>query len=215
MPSLKKENPHLPENRDMPLKARSPERTKRVEEVLQRKQPDLTVVMEDVDDPHNIMAILRTCDAVGVFEVHIVDSQKKKWDNRIGKNSSSGAKKWIVRHKYSTIDDCYKQLRKEGKTILTTHMAEDSKDLYELDFSGPIALVFGNEHDGITKEAVEKADGNFIIPQMGMIRSLNVSVACAVTLYEVYRQRALKGHYSSAKFSSDELMSLRAEWLEK
>lgn len=213
---MKKENLPLQENKiGMSLKERSPERVKRVEEVLQKKQPDLTVVMEDVDDPHNIMAILRTCDAVGIYEVHVVDSQKKKWDSRLGKNSSSGAKKWIGRHRYSTIEDCYKQLRKEGKTILTTHMAEDSKDLYALDLSGPVALVFGNEHDGVTKEAVALADGNFIIPQMGMIRSLNVSVACAVTLYEAYRQRANKGQYDASKFSNEELSGLRAEWLEK
>lgn len=197
------------------MKERSPERIKRIEDVLRRKQPDLTVVMEDVDDPHNVMAVLRTCDAVGVFEVHVVDSQKKKWDTRLGRNSSSGAKKWIVQHKHASITDCYAILRKEGKTILTTHMAEDSKDLYALDLSQPIALVFGNEHDGVSDEAVKAADGNFIIPQMGMIRSLNVSVACAVTLYEAYRQRSAKNAYEAPKFESEQMESLQSEWLKR
>lgn len=197
------------------MKERSPARIKRIDDVLRRKQPDLTVVMEDVDDPHNIMAILRTCDAVGIYEVHVVDSQKKKWDSRLGKNSSSGAKKWIVQHRYTSIADCYEKLRKEGKTILTTHMAEDSKDLYELDLAQPVALVFGNEHDGVSKEAVQAADGNFIIPQMGMIKSLNVSVACAVTLYEAYRQRAQKGAYDAPKIVGEEMNELRSAWLQK
>lgn len=182
-------------------------------DVLAKKQPGLTVVLENVHDPHNIMAVLRTCDAVGVYEVHIIETRERTWDPRLGKNSSSGAKKWIKANTYKNVDACFDQLRSEDKKIFTTHMAKDSKSLYELDLKQDVALVFGNEHYGVSEEAVEKADGNFLIPQFGMIQSLNISVACAVSLFEASRQRQENGQYENVSFSEDRYNSLVEEWL--
>lgn len=161
------------------------------------------------------MAVLRTCDAVGVLEVHVIDSIAAKWDPRVGKNSSSGAKKWIHVNRYSDVDSCYEVLRKEGKQILTTQISDDSKNLYSLDLTGRIALVFGNEHSGVTEEAVAKADGNFIIPQAGLIKSLNISVACAVTLFEAHRQRDAKGLYDEMSLSPEAYELLLEDWLSR
>ncbi|MFY0672936.1 MAG: RNA methyltransferase [Bacteroidia bacterium] len=194
---------------------RSENRVNKVRNVLAQKQPGLTVVLENVHDPHNIMAVIRTCDAVGVVEVHIIETRERTWDPKLGKNSSSGAKKWITAHTYQSVDSCFEYLRKEGKQIYTTHMGKSSKSLYELDLVQDVALVFGNEHYGVSEEAVSKSDGNFLIPQFGMIQSLNISVACAVSLFEASRQRQERGLYENINFSEDQYNSLVEEWLMK
>jgi tRNA (guanosine-2'-O-)-methyltransferase len=173
----------------------TPERKEKLLAVLSRRQPDLTVVLENVFDPHNISAVMRTCDAVGVQEVYILTTKiprHKKW----GAKSSSSAANWLTVHQFDNEEACFKQLRERYKTILTTHLSSDAVGLYELELTQPVALVFGNEHAGVSEEVRALADGNFIIPQAGIIRSLNISVACAVTLYEAYRQKQLAGHYN-------------------
>lgn len=138
---------------------------------------------------------MRTCDAVGVQEVYILTTKiprHKKW----GAKSSSSAANWLTVHQFDNEEACFKQLRERYKTILTTHLSSDAVGLYDLELTQPVALVFGNEHAGVSEEVRALADGNFIIPQVGIIRSLNISVACAVTLYEAYRQKQLAGHYN-------------------
>jgi tRNA (guanosine-2'-O-)-methyltransferase len=173
----------------------TPERKAKLNNVLKHRQPDLTVVLENVFDPHNISAVMRTCDAVGVQEVYILNTKippHKKW----GAKSSSSAAKWLTVHSFENANECFASLRKNYPVILTTHLGTDSKDLYEIDFNGSVALVFGNEHSGVSEEIRNMADGNFLIPQVGIIRSLNISVACAVSLYEAFRQKREKGHYN-------------------
>ncbi|MBI1185411.1 RNA methyltransferase [bacterium] len=194
---------------------RSEARQKRIKEVLAQKQPDLTVVLENVHDPHNIMAVIRSCDAVGVYEIHVIESETARWDNRMGKKSSAGSKKWIKTNRYKNVDSCFSHLRSEGKKIFTTHLAQNSTDLYQLNLTQPMALVFGNEHDGVSEEALNKADGNFLIPQMGMIQSLNISVACAISLFEALRQRRAAGMYQNAKFDPTTYNNLVEDWLKR
>ena len=91
-------------------------------------------------------------------------------------------------------------------------MSSDAVSLYELDLSQSTALVFGNEHSGVSEEIKNLADGNFIIPQVGMIQSLNISVACAVSVYEAFRQKKLAGHYNEVKLKSEEYRSLAIQW---
>ncbi len=173
----------------------TPERTATLLKALEKRQQDITIVLENVFDPHNISAVMRTCDSVGIQEIFILNSKiprHKKW----GFKSSSGAKKWLTVHEFEKFDDCIKVLRERYHRILTTHLSDDAVNLYEVDFTGSIALVFGNEHGGISAEMLAASDGNFIIPQVGIIKSLNISVACAVTLYEAYRQKSLAGHYN-------------------
>ena len=189
----------------------TPERRSRIESVLAHRQTDLTVVLENVFDPHNISAVMRSCDAVGVQEIFVLTTRiprHKKWGSR----SSSSAAKWLTIHQYDNAEACFAELRKRYQTILTTHLASDATGLYEVDFTGSIALVFGNEHAGVSDEIRAMADGNFVIPQVGMIRSLNISVACAVTLYEAFRQKTVAGHYNGQKLAPDEYGMLRKQW---
>lgn len=189
----------------------TPERTERLESVLRKRQPDLTVLLENVFDPHNISAVMRTCDAVGIQEIFILTTRiprHEKW----GARSSSSAAKWLTVHQFDNTDECFAAIRKRYKKIYTTHLATDAVGLHDLNLTESVALVFGNEHSGVSDEIIALADGNFIIPQVGIIRSLNISVACAVTLYEAFRQKQNAGHYDNIKLEGEQLERLRTEW---
>jgi rRNA methylases len=189
----------------------TPERRARLMSVLNKRQNDLTVVLENVFDPHNISAVMRTCDAVGIQEIYVLNTKiprHKKW----GAKSSSSAAKWLTIHQFTDAQACFEALRQKYQRILTTHLSSDAVNLYDIDFTGAIALVFGNEHSGVSDEIRAMADGNFIIPQVGIIRSLNISVACAVTLYEAHRQKRLAGHYDQRRLQEPQLGQLLAEW---
>ena len=189
----------------------TPEREQRITSVLDKRQENLTIVLENVFDPHNISAVMRTCDAVGVQDVFILNTRiprHKKW----GAKSSSSAANWLTIHQYTDARQCFEELRRRADAIFTTHLATDAVSLYEMDLTGRIALVFGNEHSGVSDEIRAMADGNFIIPQMGIIKSLNISVACAVSLYEAFRQKSVAGHYQQPGLSPGRYDSLLKEW---
>lgn len=187
------------------------ERRERITGVLSKRQNDLTVVLENVFDPHNISAVMRSCDAIGIQEIYVLTNKiprHKKW----GARSSSSAAKWLTIHQFDDLDACIRALRKKYSRILTTHLASDAVSLYQLDLTQSTALVFGNEHAGVSEELRSLADGNFIIPQMGMIRSLNISVACAVSLYEAFRQKQAAGHYEQQKLDQGQYDELSNQW---
>ncbi|MDQ6762345.1 MAG: RNA methyltransferase [Bacteroidota bacterium] len=189
----------------------TPERHNRLTSVLNKRQPDLTVVLENVFDPHNVSAVMRTCDAVGIQDVYILNNRippHKKW----GYRSSSTANKWLNVHQYTDAESCFDEIRKKCKNIYTTHLADDSVEIYNLDLTESIALVFGNETFGVSEEIRKHSNGNFIIPQVGVIKSLNISVACAVTLYEAFRQKTAKGHYLESRMPNAQLTELRDQW---
>ena len=188
----------------------TPERKKRLVTVLQKRQTNITVVLENVFDPHNISAVLRSCDAIGIQDVYVLTTRMAP-HQRWGYRSSSGAYKWVTVHQFDDTKECVDALKKNYEKILTTCLAADAVNLYELDFTQNMALVFGNEKDGIS-EMSEYSDGNFIIPQSGMIKSLNISVACAVTLYEAYRQKNLAGHYNEPKLPDNKISALLHDW---
>ncbi len=177
----------------------TPEREARIREVVACRQPNLTVVLENVHDPHNIGAVLRSCDSVGIQEIFVLytEPQLDQDTLTIGQNSSSGATKWIDIHYYRDAESCFAHVKKQYDLVYATHLGKESKSLYELDLSRSVALVFGNEKDGVSNSSFQYIDGNFAIPQVGMVKSLNISVACAVSLYEAYRQRAGKGYYTN------------------
>jgi tRNA (guanosine-2'-O-)-methyltransferase len=187
------------------------ERQKKIEAVLAKRQSNLTVVLENVFDPHNISAVMRSCDAVGIMEIYVLNTKiprHTKW----GERSSSSAHKWLTVHQHSDIAKCLQELKKKYEKILTTHLSSNALSLYEVDLTKKLALVFGNEHDGVSEELRNLCDGNFIIPQVGMIRSLNISVACAVTLYEAFRQKQKAGHYQKQSLSDKEYALLSKDW---
>jgi tRNA (guanosine-2'-O-)-methyltransferase len=189
----------------------TPERFERLNDVLNKRQPDLTVVLENVFDPHNISAVMRTCDAVGIQDIYILNNKippHRKWSEK----SSSSAARWLTIHQFTDAGECFAALRKNYKKIYTTHLSSDAVSLHELNLTEPVALVFGNEHSGVSEEIIAMADGNFIIPQVGIIKSLNISVACAVSLYEAFRQKNNAGQYDIAKLQGEKLSALRNTW---
>ncbi len=189
----------------------TPERTERLNAVLNKRQPGITVVLENVSDPHNISAVMRTCDAMGMQDIYVLNTaiqRHKKW----GAKSSSSAAKWLTIHQFTDVNECFAALRSNYKKIYTTHLSSDAVDLYDINLTESVALVFGNEHSGVSDELVGLCDGNFIIPQVGIIKSLNISVACAVSLYEAYRQKKAAGHYSEQQLSTERLENLKASW---
>jgi tRNA (guanosine-2'-O-)-methyltransferase len=192
----------------------TPERESKIKRVLAHRQPDLTLVFENVWDPHNISAVLRTADAVGVMEVFVLYTQNVK-STKLGRKSSSSAKKWITPRYFYDVDECVRAVRNNYNKLYATHLADNSTSLYNLDLTESVALVFGNESEGISAELCSRCDGNFIIPMHGMVQSLNISVACAVSLYEAQRQRALKGFYDTTRIPEQQMHRLIDEWMQK
>lgn len=187
------------------------ERRERLLSVLLKRQPDLTVVLENVFDPHNISAVMRTCDAVGIQELYVLTNKiprHKKW----GARSSSSAAKWLTIHQFEDAQECFSEIRKKYSKVYTTHLGSGSVSLYDINFTESVALVFGNEHTGVSDEIRAMADGNFMIPQMGIIQSLNISVACAVSIYEALRQKTIAGHYQHQRLNDATFQSLLEEW---
>jgi tRNA (guanosine-2'-O-)-methyltransferase len=188
-------------------------RRQKILSVVEKRQPGLTVVLEGIHDPHNVSAILRTADAAGVLEVQLVYAIEEF--PKLGKKSSASAVKWVKRRTFKSIEACYERLHKEGFRVYATHLGAASPSIFELDLTGKVALVFGNEHRGVSERAAELADGNFQIPMVGMIRSLNVSVACAISLFEAFRQRQKAGCYGRSALGSTDEKQLIDEWLDK
>ncbi len=189
----------------------TPARKDRLLSVLNKRQNNITVVLENVFDPHNISAVMRTCDAVGIQDIYVLNTKIAR-HRKFGQKSSSSAAKWLTIHQFTDAGECFAALRQRYQLILTTHLSSDAISLHALDFTQSIALVFGNEHEGVSEEIRALADGNFIIPQVGIIKSLNISVACAVTVYEAMRQKKLAGHYDKQGLGTDRYDALLQEW---
>src|SRR5687768_1835158 len=129
----------------------TPRRREKLISVLNKRQDDLTIVLENVFDPHNISAVMRSCDAVGVQEIYVLNTKiplHKKW----GARSSSSAAKWLTVHQFDNAAACFEVLRAKYDRILTTHLTSDALSLYHLDLTQRMALVFGNEHAGVSEE---------------------------------------------------------------
>lgn len=162
-------------------------RKQKVEQILRSRQSSLHIVLENIHDPHNVSAIYRTCDAAGIPAVSLIYYYEKF--PKVGKKSSASAYKWVESNKYRTHTECYSALREKGFKIYATALTEKSVSLYDVDFTQPVALVLGNEHRGVSEEAAMAADETILIPQFGMVQSLNVSVAASVCIFEALRQR--------------------------
>lgn len=173
-------------------------RLNRFQEVIAKRQLDLTVVLENVHDPHNVGAVIRSCEAVGIYDLYLLYTEERIDTSLfpIGKSASRGVAKWMKVKLFHDLDECFTELKSRYDQILGTHLSESSESLYELDLCQSTALVFGNEHDGLSDAALAECSGNFLIPQHGMVQSLNISVACAVSVFEASRQRGAAGQYA-------------------
>jgi tRNA (guanosine-2'-O-)-methyltransferase len=190
-------------------------RLKKFKNVVSKRQKYLTLVLENIHDPHNVSAILRSSESVGIDKIYLIYNDEKF--PKISPVSSASAKKWVELVKFTNVDDCFKELKKQKYMIYSTHMAEGgiNESLFELDLTKRAALVFGNEHRGVSDEIKEKADSNFLIPMVGMVQSLNVSVSVAVCIYEAMRQRLEKGMYKKSGYTKKELSEKLEKYLNK
>lgn len=174
----------------------TPERHQRIKDILNKRQPDLTVCMEGVHKTHNLAAVVRTADAIGVSDVHVI------WKNermRVSGGSAAGSQNWIDVHNYTKTEDAINELKKQNMQVLVTNLSPTAVDFREIDYTKPTAIILGQEKFGASDIALELADQDIIIPMVGMVQSLNVSVACSVVLYEAQRQRQLAGLYDTPR----------------
>lgn len=181
--------------------------------VLSCRQLDLMVVCENIQDPHNVSAILRTCDAVGVQSVNLLYTDQPFPE--LGKKSSASAKKWVDTQRFSDPLKLREHLRSAGMKIYGTYLSKESKSVYEIDWTQPSAIILGNEQRGVSATALEICDHKIKIPMHGMIESLNVSVAAAVILYEAARQRLRKGLYANSDLTEKWINEMLEKWTKK
>jgi len=165
-------------------------RQEKINRVIENRQEGV-VVLENIADPHNAAAVWRTADAFGFQKIYLVYSKEKIINpKKIGKASSSSANKWLSFKIFNNIDECYRELRKDGYKIYATVLDKEAKQILETRFEKKkIAIVLGNEHRGLSEEAIKGADVKIYIPMKGMVQSLNISVTAAILMYEVDRQR--------------------------
>lgn len=172
----------------------TPERFRRLQRILARRQPDLTVLMDRVHKPHNLAAVTRSCDAVGIGAVHLVPSD----DYQREQGPAMGAARYVRMVRHPSLDEALMELRGQGMAVVAAHPAPDSVDYRALDYTRPTALLLGTELEGLSSRAIEAADHRVEIPMRGAVASLNVSVAAAIILYEAERQRSEAGLYDRA-----------------
>ncbi|MFQ5526587.1 MAG: tRNA (guanosine(18)-2'-O)-methyltransferase TrmH [Thermoanaerobaculia bacterium] len=187
----------------------TPERFHRIRKVLSRRQPDLTVLLENVHKPHNFAAVLRTADAVGLFSAHAVVPDRQL---RTSLLSASGSDKWVDVHVWGTIEEGLEQIQKEDLRVLAAEPGFDAIDYRSIDFTRPTAIIFGQEKDGLSDTALGAADEHIRIPMAGFVTSLNVSVAAAIILFEAMRQRLAVGLYQQSALAPEVFQRTLFEW---
>ena len=192
---------------------RTERRLDRIRDVLSRRQNDLTLVLANIHDPHNVSAIYRSCDAFGVRRVRLYYTDTAF--PALGAKSSASAKKWIETVRCRDARELELSLRADGCQIIATALSDAARPVVDFDLTRPTAIIFGNEHRGVDEELRAMADHEAYIPMQGMVQSLNVSVAAAVTLFEAWRQRSLAGMYDRPSLPPEEIEALFASWSEK
>ncbi|WP_038175421.1 tRNA (guanosine(18)-2'-O)-methyltransferase TrmH [Vibrio pacinii] len=169
------------------------ERYQRIQQVLKARQADLTLCLEDVHKPNNVSAVIRSADATGIHKIHAV------WPNemRTLSHTSAGARNWVDVETHDDIDTAIAELKAQGMQVLVTNLSNSAVDFRQVDYTKPTAIILGNEKAGASAKAKQLADQDIMIPMLGMVQSLNVSVASAVILYEAQRQREAAGMYDN------------------
>lgn len=172
----------------------NPERYQRIQQVLKARQTDLTLCLEEVHKPNNVSAVIRSADATGLHRIHAV------WPNdkmRTLSHTSAGARNWVEVDTHDNIESAIGELKRQGMQVLVTHLSDSAVDFRDIDYTKPTAIILGSEKAGASETAKRLADQDIIIPMLGMVQSLNVSVASAVILYEAQRQRSAAGMYDN------------------
>lgn len=186
------------------------ERHTRLDAVLARRQPDLTIYAENLHKPRNFSALVRSCDAVGINEIHAYQGEtgpRTHW------NTSQGAEKWMRIKTHRDSQSACQYLKSNGFQLVAAHLGPSTVDYREIDYTRPTAVVLGTELFGVSEATLSFVDEQIRIPMMGVTQSLNVSVACAVVLYEAQRQRERAGMYDTCRLDEETLAAQRFEWL--
>ncbi len=191
----------------MPTKVR----IKKVERLLSFRQPDLRVILEEVTNTHNASAVVRTCDAAGVLNIDIIYAEPEPFP--VNKAISTRTEKWLNFSLYSSVNECFSKLKAAGFKIAATHLKKNAVSYTSLDYTQPIAIVLGNESQGISEEACAQSDYIIKIPMFGMAQSLNLSVSAGIILYEAVRQRMEKGYYGKIRLSPEEFAYFKNKFL--
>lgn len=187
----------------------TPERFEKLKQVLTARQPDLTVLMENVHKSHNIAAVIRTCDAVGVYEAHAISDERHIPRHHV---VSGGTRRYVRLRMHADVGDACHSLRADGYQILAAHLSDSARDYREFDYTLPTALLLGSELWGVTVAAAMAAEHHVMIPMKGVVTSLNVSVAAALLLYEASRQREAAGMYAARRLDSLTFERTLFEW---
>lgn len=190
-----------------PLECLGSQRRGRVEQVITGRTRSLTVVLEEVHDPHNLSAVLRTCECFGIQDVHVVEGPTSPYQTT--KLVARGADKWLDVHRSDDVLAVIASLRGQGFTVLASRLDGASVGLPELPIEGKLALLFGNESLGVSPEALAACDGSFVVPMFGFTQSLNISVAAAVSLSWLTLHRAEARGGSPGDLSPEEAAALR------
>lgn len=188
----------------------TPERLEKLDQVLFHRQPDLTILAENLHKPRNFSAVVRTCDAVGIHEVNVIPGEfhpRRHW------HTSSGTEKWMGVRTHESMEAAATHLKSQGFRLVAAHLSEQARDFRDVDYTMPTALLLGTELFGVSEQTLEFVDQQISIPMRGMSQSLNVSVAAAIVLYEAQRQRQLAGMYDHSRMDIATRNRLRFEWL--
>jgi tRNA (guanosine-2'-O-)-methyltransferase len=187
------------------------QRIEKIKRLLSQRQPDLRVVLEGVAIAHNASAVIRTCDAAGVLHLHLVSPNPEFI--HVNKAISMRAEKWVEIHLHRSLAECLGPLRRDGLKIAVTHLGRGAAAYTELEYAQPLAIVFGSEAEGVSREALDLADYRVQVPMFGMVQSLNLSVSVGIVLFEAVRQRLERGYYRRRLLSDKDYEAYLRKWL--
>ncbi|MEX0608238.1 MAG: RNA methyltransferase [Balneolaceae bacterium] len=190
-------------------------RWQKIEEVVEQRTRHITVVVEDIYQPHNASAVLRSCDGFGIQDVHIIENRNPF---EASDQVTIGADRWLTLHRYNepktnNTKHCFDKLKSEGYQVIATTPHEEESNLNDFPIDDKIALVFGSELEGISEQAKAMADGFLKIPMSGFSESFNISVSAAICLHNVSRR--LRSSNNNWRLTTDEIELLKIEWLKK
>ncbi len=191
----------------------SDRRQNKIDEVLLNKQPTLELFLDNIHDSHNLAAIIRSCDAVGILNIYYTNQKNESFKTH--KTITQGAHRWVNRFRIKDDDKIkfLKQKQDEGYQIVATHIEEGAVNYTEIDYTKPTMIITGNEKEGVSDEIIALSNQSIKIPMKGMVQSLNVSVATALILYEAQRQLEEKGRYQTPQLTVEQRNKIKEEWI--
>jgi len=187
----------------------TPERYQKLRRTLDLRQPDLTLLTDQIHKPRNIAALVRTSDAVGIHELNMVWHKER---HRPYSGTAMGSDRWVDIVRHESMADAIDTLHTRDYQVYAAHLSSEAVDYRSVDYTQPCAILMGNEKKGVSELAAEKVDKHIVIPMMGMVESFNVSVAAAIILAEAQRQRQGAGCYNQVRLSKDEYKSTFFRW---